>query len=106
MMNEKLADKVLTDSQMESVAGGNFAQVAFDANFFNDMGLYPHRWNIFDTAHANVFNQVKDEMVRLYSNYGISFACDSQGQNNVYFYGTKRLSQEEAQAFVRKKLGK
>lgn len=106
MMNKKFADKVLTDSQMESVAGGNYVEVSLDASFFMAMGKYPHKWESFELNKENVFSKVRDEVKRLYGTFGIAFACDNLHMKNIYFYGIKRITQGEAIKIVQKKLGK
>lgn len=107
MINEKFADKVLTDTQMENVAGGCATQVSLDATFFNQLGLYPHTWTPLDfIKNQDAYNKVKDEIVRLYGNYGVACACDYLFKQNAYFIGTKRVSQQEAMDFVKKQIKK
>lgn len=107
MINDKFADKVLTDTQMENVAGGNFIQASVDTTFFNQLGLYPHQWTATDLfKDKEVFKKVRDEMVRLYGKYGVACACDEAFMDSAYFIGTKRVTQQEAMNFVKKQIKK
>ena len=108
-LKEIAGENVLDKDQMDQIAGGGYGQVAVDANFFHKLGLYQHEFSYGRLKNSSgLYNLAVQDVAALYAKYGITFSCASGDADNVYFIrGTnKRLTLEEAQAYVRKQIEK
>ena len=81
MKDEKiLAEEMLTDEQLEQVAGGTWTQTGNDRNFFKKLDVN------------------KKSVGECWAKFGIDFK--SQAGDNIYKIGDKNYSQAEAYGLV------
>ena len=86
MMNEKFADKVLTDSQMESVAGGTLAETRADAK------VLAEKLGVHYQTNASCYLSLK--VTYLWDRVGIEYKYSYDGTNKYYLKGSQITRQQ------------
>ena len=101
--NDKFADEMLTDEQLEGVAGGTCYELADDSRFLNSLNNSTDRYG---SAKMNLSHDKKFEIVGAWLKLGVIVFADkgfSDVHNkNAYFRmdNGKRLTQEEARQYA------
>ncbi|MCR5177162.1 MAG: hypothetical protein K6C05_09980 [Anaerovibrio sp.] len=99
--------KKLSINEMDNVAGGNYGGTATDSQFLNDMGLAENRYGGFKTMLY--WGEISSMVDKAWAKGGITCVTKptSYLENRYYIGATgQEVSQEEAMAYVGKKLGK
>ena len=102
MANEILKDEVLSDEQLDNVAGGTFAESYSDAQQFEKLGV-----KIFKNDLVGVPLLDPEGFVNLrnaFEKYGVTIKDDGsiwgdltgKSKANQYFIGGKEVSREDA----------
>ncbi|MBR3745987.1 MAG: hypothetical protein IKN27_03405 [Selenomonadaceae bacterium] len=105
MANEILKDEILTEEQLDNVAGGTYLESADDAKKFKELGV-----KIYDNDIAGVPVLTHDEFVKLrgaFNKYGVTIK-DNGGliDANEYFIGDKLVSRDDAWKHIEAQLKK
>ena len=96
MAEEKiLKDEILTEEQLDNVAGGTYIESADDAKKFKELGV-----KIYDNDIAGVPVLTHDEFVKLrgaFEKYGVTVKDKGGLVNaNEYYMGGKKVSRDDA----------
>ena len=105
MTNEILKDEILSDEELENVAGGTYLESADDAKNFKKLGI-----DIGAKEIAGIPVLFHDEFVKLrdtFQQYGVTIK-DHGGliNDNKYFIGDKEVSREDAWKHINAQFGK
>ena len=112
MSKEILKDEILSDNELDNVAGGTFAESYSDANAFEKLGV-----KIFETKLAGVPILDHEGFVNLrnaFEKYGVTIKDDGSlggdimgtSKPNQYFIGDKLVSRDEAWKHINSQFGK
>lgn len=99
-MAEEIKNEILSEEELDNVAGGNMQELYDDRAKFVQMGSYVH-WNrsMMRNLHAS-YAKVGDQI-----GHKITFAYDNPGSNK-YFIDGEQYSREDFWKFVEDKLNK
>ena len=101
---KKLADEVLSDEELEQVAGGSIEGTSRDSHLLYDYGLiddwYSHTGVVFhwESYSANVDSG--------WAKAGITCVTKPTGYDNQYFAGGTEISRDEAVKILKSKFGR
>jgi len=112
MAKEILKDELLTEEQLDNVAGGTFAESYSDANEFEKLGV-----KIFKNDIVGVPLLDHEGFVNLrnaFDKYGVTIKDDGSifgdlmgtSKTNEYYIGGKKVSREEAWKHINAQFGK
>ncbi|MBR6712033.1 MAG: hypothetical protein IKI76_03460 [Selenomonadaceae bacterium] len=112
MANEILKDEILSDEQLDNVAGGTFAESYSDAQQFEKLGV-----KIFKNDLVGVPLLDPEGFVNLraaFDKYGVTIKDDGsiwgdltgKSKANQYFIGDKEVSREDAWKHINAQFGK
>ena len=88
MANEILKDEILSEEELDEVAGGSVMEVASDSQFLRDSGAVPLTgWG--NHAVKNNFDLYSGAVTKAWSKVGITCTASANG-NNVYSMGGKK----------------
>ena len=98
MSNDKYADEVMSDAELEGVAGGNAQQMADDSRFLNSLNGSCDRYGAFKIGFsAGAYNE---EIEKAWATVGIKAEVSSPmgdfGADNKYYLNGRQITQEEA----------
>ena len=93
MKDDKFADEMLTDDELDGVAGGYYSEVAGDTKFLNE--LYSSVKTYTSAEAFFLYDDACIHAVRGWSNFGISLLPSHLGENYYYLDGRK-ISRREA----------
>ncbi|MBQ4402793.1 MAG: hypothetical protein IJL12_02965 [Selenomonadaceae bacterium] len=107
-----LKDEILSDAELDNVAGGTFAESYSDANNFEKLGV-----KIFEKDIAGVPILDHEGFVNLraaFDKYGVKIKDDGsiwgdltgKSKPNQYFIGGKEVTQAEAWKHINAQFGK
>ena len=103
MANEILKDEVLSEEELDKVAGGSVRQVASDSQFLRDSGAVPLKgWG--NHAVKNNFELYSGAVVKAWEKVGITCTPSANG-DNVYSKDGKEISRWQAYQTVAEKTG-
>lgn len=106
MADEKiLKEEILSDDELDNVAGGTYLESADDAKKFKELGV-----KIYDAEILDVPVLMHDQFEKLrstFKEYGVTIK-DNGGfiNNNKYFIGDTEVTRETAWAHVESQLKK
>lgn len=106
MADEKiLKEEILSDDELDNVAGGNYIESAVDAKKFKELGV-----KIYDDEILGVPVLMHDQFEKLrstFKEYGVTIK-DNGGliDKNQYFIGDTEVTRETAWAHVESQLKK
>ena len=86
MTNEILKDEILSEAELESIAGGNRDELALDTQLFNAMGGHIKAYDLYDITNTNV-NGIAARITSLYGKLGIQVKYNDLGASNYYING-------------------
>ena len=100
---DKFADEVLSEDELEQVAGGEYAQTAQDSKFLSIYGLCPG----FDPMDIELTSgTAKEEQVKAaWAKVGVTLDYHGGAYDNRYFMNGKEISREAAYQHVIDTLG-
>ena len=93
MANEILKDEILSEEDLDNVAGGTVNQTASDSQFLRDIGINEKGWG--NTKTSNFFDDVSKVVSDGWSKVGITCTTDKDG-DNTYKLGEKEISRFDA----------
>lgn len=99
MADEKiLKDEILSDEQLDGVAGGSDWEISDDANRLRDLHRLGYNYVTSD--------QVNDAMWRLGQEIGLNIGCDMQEgrKSNSYYLDNKKISRDKLWDKIYKRL--
>ena len=95
MAEEKtLKDEVMSEEQLDQVAGGNRDELALDTQLFNAMGERSKAYDLEDITNTNV-NGISAKITSLYSKLGIKVEYNDFGASS-YSIGGRSISRNQA----------
>lgn len=98
---EKFEDEIMSDEELDGVAGGNCYESSNDSRFLNTLNGSCKRY-----TSAQVFFEGKEnEIEKAWATVGITAELDSD-IDNKYFLNGKQITQEDARQHAMKVVGK
>ena len=99
MAKEILKDEILSEEELDNVAGGTFKQVASDSQFLRDSGIAPELkgWGNYDTEHQ--FDRISTLVTEAWTKAGITCTVSKDGEN-AYSLDGQAISREDAYKHV------
>ena len=112
MAKEILKDEILSEEELDNVAGGTFAESYNDAKAFEELGV-----KIFKSDLVGIPLLDHDGFVNLrnaFEKYGVTIKDDGSvfgdivgtSKANEYFIGDKQVSREDAWKHINAQFGK
>ena len=112
MAKEILKDEILSEEELDNVAGGTFAESYNDAKAFEELGV-----KIFKSDLVGIPLLDHDGFVNLrnaFEKYGVTIKDDGSvfgdivgtSKANEYFIGDKQVSREDAWKYINAQFGK
>ena len=86
MTNEILKDEIMSEMELDNVAGGNRNELALDTQLFNAMGGRSKAYDLEDITNTNVRGIVA-KVDTLWNNFGIQVSYNDAGENKYYIDG-------------------
>lgn len=103
-INEKL--EMLSDEQLEHVAGGTWGQTADDSKFLHDLGLLDKTYSGGELAFT-AGSSKEEEVQAAWKVCGVNFVWHGGViYDNEYYIGTRKVSRDEAVDHAKKLFGK
>ena len=81
MANEILKDEIMSEKELDKVAGGNRDELALDTQLFNAMGNRSKAYDLEDITNTNV-NGISAKITSLYSKLGIQVSYNDFGASS------------------------
>jgi len=112
MADEKiLQDELMTDEQLEQVAGGNCIESADDSRFLNSLNGSTDRYGATRIFFSMGFTGIDAEISDAWAKVGVEAEIDSGrllncGEKNIYKINGKQVTQEEARKHAMNVVGK
>ena len=101
--NDKYADEILSDEELDNVAGGTYNETAEDSAFLNIYGLcgkYTRNDILYDDGTSQ-----EEDVKAGWAKVGVDFHYDGNPllweKSNEYYISGNKVSREEAYAHVR-----
>lgn len=101
---DKFAGEVMSNEELEQVAGGNFGQTSEDSKFLYDYGLMDDHYSSFEVTFC--WNSKSAAVDAGWSKAGITCVTKPFFAYNLYFIGGKEISRDDAFKIVKEKLKK
>ena len=89
MANEILKDEIMSEKELDKVAGGNRDELALDTQLFNAMGNRSKAYDLEDITNTNV-NGISAKITSLYSKLGIQVSYNDFGASSYSVDGQAR----------------
>ena len=91
MAKEILKDEILSDEELEQVAGGSNKQSRHDFDYLLDYGIITHE-------QLKKTNNWDDVLIQTFANYGITYvmSTDIHDETNKCYINGKEIPHEEA----------
>lgn len=103
MANEILKDEILSEEELDQVAGGTIAQVASDSQFLRDSGAVNIKgWG--NHAVTENFDFYSGVITKAWAKVGITCTPSANG-DNVYSFEGRQITRWQAFKVVAKKTG-
>ena len=109
MKDEKiLQDELMTDEELDNVAGGTLYEMADDSRFLNSLNGSCDRYGATRIAFDGAFSSsIKTEVENAWATVGIKARCDyDYGTSNVYSLNGRKITQEQARQHAMNVVGK
>lgn len=101
---DKFADEMLSDEELDAVSGGSCNELADDSRFLNSLNGSTDRYGatkMFFSGGTGRVQEVKDAWAKL----GITTDLTNLGWDNKYYLNGQRITQEEARRHAMKVTG-
>ena len=103
-VQDKFANEILSDEELDQVVGGNYSETAGDSEFLNMYGLcgkYTRNDILFDEGTSQ-----EEDVKAGWAKVGVDFhyhgnPFDCGNHNNEYYISGNKVSREEAYEHVR-----
>ncbi len=92
-VENKFADEMLTDDELDHVAGGNRDELALDVKLFNAMN---GRTESFDIYKINSVKGIAERVSWLYGKLGIRAQYNDSGANRYFNKNNQQISRNDA----------
>ena len=86
MTNEILKNEILSEEELEGIAGGNRDELALDTQLFNAMGGRIKAYDLEDITNTNV-NGIAAKITSLYAKLGIQVKYNDFGASSYSIDG-------------------
>ncbi len=86
MTNEILKDEILSEEELEGIAGGNRDELALDSQLFNTMGNRFPAYDLEEITNKNV-NGIAAKITALYGKLGIQVKYNDFGASSYSIDG-------------------
>ena len=86
MTNEILKNEILSEEELEQIAGGNRDELALDTQLFNTMGNRIPAYDLEDITNTNV-NGISAKITSLYAKLGIQVEYNDFGASSYKIDG-------------------
>ena len=107
MAEEKiLKDELLSDEQLENVAGGTLDETAADTRVLKKLGLRIDGRSAEDLIDFSKFSEAAGEVSQIFKRFGIRVDQYWGPKTNKYYRDGQEISRELAFKIVAKNLGK
>ena len=107
MAEEKiLKDELLSDEQLENVAGGTLDETAADTRVLKKLGLRIDGRSAEDLIEFSKFSEAAIEVSQIFKRFGIRVDQYWGPKTNKYYRDGQEISRELAFKIVSKQLGK
>ena len=95
---DKFADEMMSDDELDNVAGGEAMQMVYDSRFLNSLNGSCDRYGDFKISFsAGAYN---DEIEKAWATVGIKAEVSSGlggfGKSNKYYLNGQQITQEQA----------
>ena len=94
-MAEILKDEIMSDAELDGVAGGTAAEITKDWNFLRAVGALGQTSAVNDVAMIQAFNRLGIGYIQ-YGGDGISGNRDKVDLHNEYYINGKQVTREAA----------
>jgi len=108
MADEKiLQDELMSDEELDQVAGGNCYQMADDSRFLNSLNGSCDRYGATKILLNGLFSSsIKPEIEKAWSTVGITVTLDNKFVINEYSLNGRKITQEQARQHAMNVVGK
>ena len=108
MADEKiLQDELMSDEELDQVAGGNCYQMADDSRFLNSLNGSCDRYGATKILFNGMFSSsIKTEIEKAWSTVGITVTLDNKFVINEYSLNGRKITQEQARQHAMNVVGK
>ena len=100
MAEDKFADEILSDDELDAVAGGNYQETNQDLDNFEAMGMK------ISVEYTASFHYTLRSLIRAFQKYGVQYDYDFGSRANRYFVDGKELNHEEVWSYIKSQSGK
>ena len=98
--------EVMSDEELDQVAGGTWAETAADSRFLNSLNGSTDRYGALRIAFTPG-TKIQEEIQRGWAKVGIKFTWHNGAiSGNEYYLGDKKISQSEARKHAMQVTGK
>lgn len=110
MTKEILKDEIMSEKELEQVAGGYNHETSQDSLFLNDMGTGCDRYGEWKVS-VN-YGHCCDDIAKHWGQFGITVTMSNPvlgdwcGDPNIYYLNGKKISRNDAMRYVANALGK
>ena len=102
---DKYADEIMSDEELDNVAGGDCYETADDSRFLNSLNGSTDRYGGLRISWTSG-TAIEEEIQRGWKTVGIDFEWHSGKYGNVYRLNGKKITQEEARQHAMNVVGK
>lgn len=100
-MNAKILDEeIMSDDELDNVAGGTKQETNQDLENFEAMGMkiFVQTNDLSATYHYTLNN-----LINAFQKYGVKYEYDFENKANKYFVGDKEFNHEEIWKYIKSK---
>ncbi|MBR6014283.1 MAG: hypothetical protein IK062_10985 [Selenomonadaceae bacterium] len=101
---KKFSDEILSDEELEQVAGGDMQETTWDSHLLYDYGIISDYHNA--PALLVHWESYSAEVDAGWSKVGITCVTEWSNHHNKYFAGDKEISRDEAVKILKSKFGR
>ncbi|MBO4401349.1 MAG: hypothetical protein J5809_05840 [Selenomonadaceae bacterium] len=107
MANDKIRnDEILSDEELDNVAGGSWMQTSLDIIEAGKSGLVNVNPDDVESV-ANFYQNNRSELTDMFAKFGIEFTHRGKWyEENDYSFNGQKISRDEAWSIINKQLGK
>ena len=95
MANEILKDEIMSEQELDQIAGGNRDELALDTQLFNAMGGRFKAYALDDITSSNV-NVISSGIATLWKDAGLRVEYNDNGASKYFDGNGKQISRNDA----------